>query len=402
MSPIRDPNDRSIRRMERSVAIEQQKRAKPPKPGSDTRRAPEPDAAPEPVALERWEDEALDAVPLRQKHSGRRSDRARRRFERLQAPLAVPATNEAEVALAEPATVVGIARGPCEVELADGSFLFAHLPKALARAEKSEIAVGDRVLLARRASGELVVARILPRTSRLSRPDPFLAHRERVLVANLDLAVIVASLRRPPLSTGLIDRFLVALAHGDVPAALVINKVDLAGDLAESDPELARLAPYRRLQLPLFFCSAKSGAGLAELRAAIAGRTVVFVGHSGVGKSSLLNALLPEAMAAVGEVSHASERGRHTTTAPRIYRAPGGTRIVDTPGVREFGLWKMGPRELAGYFEEFAEPSAACRFTDCSHRHEPRCAVRLAVESGAIPAERYETYLRVLASLEEE
>ncbi len=388
-----------------SVRSEQQNTGKGPEPTSRAPSTRDPEPTPEPVALERWEDESLDAVPLRQKHSGRRSDRARRRLERLQAPTTA-VTEAAGEALAAPATVVGIARGPCEVELPDGTIVFAHLPKALARAEKSEIAVGDRVQLARRESGELVVARILPRASRLSRPDPFLAHRERVLVANLDLAVIVASLRRPPLSTGLVDRFLVALAHGEVSAALAINKVDLAADpsghVADDDPELARLAPYRRLQLPIFFCSAKSGAGLAELRAAIAGRTVVFVGHSGVGKSSLLNALLPEAMAAVGEVSTASARGRHTTTAPRIYRAPGGTRIVDTPGVREFGLWKMGPRELASYFEEFAGPSSACRFTDCSHRHEPRCAVRLAVEEGAISTERYETYLRVLASLEEE
>ena len=401
MSPDRGPNDRSIRRAELSVRIEQRRKEESGVPRKRASSEPERDDTPPPSGLERWDDEALDVVPLRQKHSGRRSDRARRRFERLQASDVAPTSSGAEP-LADPAIVLGIARGPCQLELADGSVVTAHLPKALAREERSEIAVGDRVLVARRASGELVVERLLPRTSRLSRPDPFLAHRERVIVANLDLAVVVISLRRPPLSTGLVDRFLVALAHGEVPAALAVNKIDLSEAIGADDPELARLAPYRALDVPLFFCSAKNGDGLADLGAAIAGKTVVFVGHSGVGKSSLLNALVPEAMAAVGDVSAGSDRGRHTTTAPRVYRAPNGTRIVDTPGVREFGLWKMSPRELAGYFAEFAEPSTQCRFTDCSHVHEPRCAVREAAESGAIPRERYETYLRVLESLEAE
>lgn len=399
MSPVRDPNARSIRRMAKSVAVakqqaEQRTDAAASPPASPGRSSPAADEPPLPNDLERWDDEELDAVPLRQKHSGRRSERSRRHFEKLStAPLPPDGS-----ALEAPVTVVGTARGPCEVELPDGSVVLAHLPKALARDEKSEIAVGDRVLLARRASGELVVDRLLPRTSRLSRPDPFLAHRERVLAANLDLAVVVTSLRRPPLSTGLLDRFLVALAYGDVPATIAVNKADLLEGGAE-DPELARLEPYRRLGVPLFLCSAKTGAGLAELGAAIAGKTVAFVGHSGVGKSSILNALLPDAKAAVAEVSAAHDRGRHTTTRSRIYRS-GTTRFVDTPGVREFGLWKMTPRELASYFDDFAA-APPCRFGDCSHRHEPSCGVRAAVEAGSVARDRYETYLRVLGSLEE-
>jgi ribosome biogenesis GTPase len=301
--------------------------------------------------------------------------------------------------------------------------VLCHLPKALALVQKSDLAVGDRLRVTRRPNGELVVAQVLPRTSRLSRPDPLLAHRERVLAANIDLAVVVTALRRPALATGLLDRFLVALAHGGVPAAIVVNKYDLAeappaspassvdtaGEPgppaspappdAAGDPELARLAPYRALRIPFLFCSAKTGLGIEQLRDLLAAKTVVFVGHSGVGKSSLLAALSPELDVRVGEVSAMNARGRHTTTRARIYRLPNDTRIIDTPGIREFGLWKLSREELSGYFEEFEALSPQCRFNDCSHSHEPQCAVREAAASGALDLSRYETYLRILASL---
>ncbi|MEO7796061.1 MAG: ribosome small subunit-dependent GTPase A [Thermoanaerobaculia bacterium] len=362
-----------------------------------------------------------DDLPLRQKRGQRRSEGIDRRAERLQAPVAEPVagetTNEAsDAALPGEALVVAISRGQCEVEM-NGEIAICHLPKALALVQKSDLAVGDRLRVARRPGGELVVAQVLPRSSRLSRPDPLLAHRERVLAANLDLAVVVTALRKPPLATGLLDRFLVALAHGGVPAAIVVNKYDLVeetatGALADAggasapaatnDPELARLAPYRALRFPFLFCSTRTGRGIEELRALLAGKTVVFVGHSGVGKSSLLSALSPELDVRVGEVSTMNARGRHTTTRARIYRLANETRIIDTPGIREFGLWKLSREELSLYFEEFEPLSPHCRFNDCSHSHEPLCAVREAAATGALDANRYETYLRILASLSEE
>lgn len=355
-----------------------------------------------------------DDLPLRQKRGQRRSVGIDRRAERLRAPVpaagASPTDGTAETGdpvLPGEALVVAISRGQCEAEM-NGEIVVCHLPKALALVQKSDLAVGDRLRLTRRPSGELVVAQVLPRWSRLSRPDPLLAHRERVLAANLDLAVVVTALRRPALATGLLDRFLVALAHGRVPAAIVVNKYDLAeapdstASGAAVDPELARLAPYRALRIPFLFCSAKSGLGLEELRALLARKTVVFVGHSGVGKSSLLAALSPELDVRVGEVSTMNARGRHTTTRARIYRLPNETRIIDTPGIREFGLWQLSREELSLYFEEFEELAPHCRFNDCSHSHEPSCAVREAAESGALDANRYETYLRILASLASE
>ena len=361
-----------------------------------------------------------DDLPLRQKRGQRRSEGIDRRAERLRAPVPEPGANPADgtaetsdPVLPGEALVVAISRGQCEAEM-DGEIVVCHLPKALALVQKSDLAVGDRLRVARRPSGELVVAQVLPRWSRLSRPDPLLAHRERVLAANLDLAVVVTALRRPALATGLLDRFLVALAHGGVPAAIVVNKYDLAeapgsagsagstGSDAAGDPELARLAPDRALRIPFLFCSAKSGLGLEELRSLLARKTVVFVGHSGVGKSSLLAALSPELDVRVGEVSTMNARGRHTTTRARIYRLPNETRIIDTPGIREFGLWQLSREELSLYFEEFETLAPHCRFNDCSHSHEPSCAVREAAASGALDANRYETYLRILASLDSE
>jgi ribosome biogenesis GTPase len=351
------------------------------------------------LAAEDWESEELDRLPMRERLGKRRSESLDKLVERLRAEGddAARAAGTEEL-LAEPGLVLSISRGQCEVEVA-GQRLFCHLPKALAMTQQSEIAVGDRVRLARRPGGALAVAQILPRTSRLSRPDPLLAHRERVVAANIDLAVVVSSVRKPPLSTGLLDRYLVALAHGDVPALLAINKVDFASEPRDEDPEIALLAPYRDLGAPVVFCSTKTREGIAELASWLAGKTAVFVGHSGVGKSSLLNSLAPGTNVEVGELSTAFDKGRHTTSRSRVYRLDETTRIIDTPGIREFGLWHMTPRELAAYFDEFAPHAAACKFADCTHSHEPRCAVRDAAERGAINAERYATYLRILGSL---
>lgn len=352
--------------------------------------------------VEDWERWDLDALPQRQQRAERRTEPLGKIVDRLRAESAdAAADSKVDERLAGEGLVVSITRGQCEVEL-DGAPLVCHVPKALALTQGTDLAVGDRVTVARRPGGALAVAAILPRTSRLSRPDPFLAHRERVIAANVDLAVVVVSLRRPPLSPGLIDRFLVALAHGGVAAAIAVNKIDLAREPREEDPELALLEPYRDLDTPFVFCSGKTGEGIVDLAALIAGKTAVLVGHSGVGKSALLSALAPDFDVRVGEVSDHWGKGKHTTTRSRIYDLGQGTRLIDTPGIREFGLWKMAPADLALFFDEFEEPAAACHFNDCTHSHEPTCAVREAAERGDIPPERYATYLRILESLQAE
>lgn len=407
--PPRHPSltDRQLRRYERDLAAKEggheavKERQKAAKARTAAKRA---EGGPQRARfdVEDWESWELDSLPQRQQRAERRNEPLGKVVDRLRAESAeAAASSRLDERLAGEGLVVSITRGQCEVEL-DGELLVCHVPKALALSQGDDLAVGDRVALARRPGGSLALAAILPRSSRLSRPDPFLAHRERVIAANVDLAVVVVSLRRPPLSPGLIDRFLVALAHGGVAAAIAVNKVDLARESRAADPELAQLAPYRRLGIPLVLCSGKSGEGIPELARLLEGKIAVLVGHSGVGKSSLLAALAPEIDVRVGDVSEHWGKGRHTTTRSRIYDLGRGTRLIDTPGIREFGLWKLEPAELTLYFDEFAEPAASCRFKDCSHSHEPACAVRAAAEAGTIPPERYATYLRILESLRAE
>jgi ribosome biogenesis GTPase len=265
--------------------------------------------------------------------------------------------------------------------------------EALQCKPKAGLAVGDFVDLDDAGN----VRSIHPRKTTLSRPDPNNPRIERVIAANMDIVVMVVSIRSPPLRPGLIDRYLIGIQKGGAEPVLCINKVDLV----ESDTEFAPLEPYRSLGLRTFLVSTRKGAGIAELRAALANRLAVFVGHSGVGKSSLTNALKPDAGAVTGEVSSVWNRGRHTTTGSTMYQLADGLRIIDTPGVREFGLWKLTVHELAGHFHDFDGPSAGCQFADCTHTHEPVCGVREAVQDKRVPKERYETYLRIRQTIEQ-
>lgn len=275
--------------------------------------------------------------------------------------------------------------------------LHCRLPSDLAARQRSRLAVGDRVVIEKRRNGWWV-RQVLERRSALSRPDPRDPRREKVIAANVDLVVIVAAVQKPGVRTGLIDRYLLAVQRGGAEAAVCINKVDLAE--GAEDAELKAAEPYRELGLPVVFTAAKEGRGLDELRQVLRGKLCVFVGHSGVGKSSLMNALVPELDLDTAAVSDRDGTGRHTTTRSNLFDLGGGTRIIDTPGIREFGLWDLEPEEVKSYFPEFLEPSAGCRFKDCSHTHEPECAVKSAVAAGEIPRARYDAYLRILESLQ--
>ena len=232
----------------------------------------------------------------------------------------------------------------------------------------------------------------------LSRPDPQDPRRELVIATGLDVAVLVCSLRTPPLRPGLLDRFLVAVERGAITPLLCLNKIDLcsADDHRELD-ELLR--PYSEIGVAQVRCSAATGEGVDALRAALRGSTCAFVGHSGVGKSSLLNALDPTENRRTGQVRDSDGKGRHTTTWSSVTELGDGTRVIDTPGVRSFGLWEMDRASLRFYFPEF--DSRPCRFGDCSHRHEPSCGVRASVEAGEISRRRFDSYLRMYDSLQE-
>jgi ribosome biogenesis GTPase len=256
------------------------------------------------------------------------------------------------------------------------------------------IAIGDRVLF--RPERRRVV-RIVPRRMALSRPDPGNPHRQRVLAANVDIVVNVVSLKDPPLRPGLIDRFLIAIERSGADPLLCVNKCDLL----ESEEDLAPLRPYQETGVPVVLCSAATGEGTDLLADALAGKACVFAGHSGVGKSSLLNALSPGLDLATGAVSEHRHKGRHTTSSSSMHFLPNGAVVIDTPGIREFGLWQAGPEEVRSSFHEFDRWSAGCAFPDCSHVHEPRCAVKEAVEAGQIPRARYAAFRRILDSLRE-
>ena len=320
--------------------------------------------------------------------------------------------------LVRPAHMVGSSDEPNAEPDTAAEDIECRLPAHLAGRQQSELCVGDRVTYRlrddeRRGGHELV--QVLPRRTVLARRDPQSGDR-RAIVANVDAIVVVVSVVSPPLHPRLIDRYLIAVEdswvestggrHADDPdpaeAIIAVNKTDLLRGLPKDtrEAELARLDPYRALGVPVTLCSTKDGSGIDELRTLLAGKVVAFVGHSGVGKSSLANALAPELDIRVGSIGAAANRGRHTTTTAQLHavEAPGVEPfwIIDTPGVRTFGLDELTPAELRDAMPELRRLRRGCRFNDCTHTREPGCAVIAAVEAGELPKARYEAYRRLL------
>jgi ribosome biogenesis GTPase len=288
--------------------------------------------------------------------------------------------------------VISVSSGRCRVFRRDEE-LDCVVPAELAVRQKSALAVGDRVRVSDE-SGMWRVQAVLPRRSVLARPDPLHAHRQRLVAANIDVVIHVVSLKSPPLRPRLIDRYLIAIQRGGAQPVICVNKVDLI-DPDERAEELEPLEPYRKLGVPVIPCSTKTGEGLEELRREVEGKMAALVGHSGVGKSSILNALDLSLQLATNTLHRKRGTGRHTTTASTLYDFGGGTYLIDTPGIREFGLWNLGRETLREYFPEFDELAESCRFTNCTHVHEPDCEVQRAVEDGELNEGRYETYVRL-------
>jgi ribosome biogenesis GTPase len=340
----------------------------------------------------------LRKAALRTHKSGQRRPELDEFLFELVAPELGAGTDDASLqaaaaAGAERGIVTGIVAGACTVLLADGE-VAATLTSGLAGHQQSDLAVGDEVLVERRDDSHRVSA-VLPRRSLLARADPHVAQRRRAIAANVDVVVVVVAAEAPPLHPRLIDRYLIAVEHSGARPVLVVNKMDLLTEDRRHEL-LARLQPYRALGMPVLPCSVERGEGIDAVRAALSGNTCVFVGQSGVGKSSLLNALDADAEARVGEVRDGDGRGRHTTTASSLYELAGGIRVIDTPGIRRFSVEDDDPAAIAAGFTEFAPLATGCRYRDCSHVHEPGCAVLRAVEDGAIPRIRYESYRKLL------
>ena len=259
-------------------------------------------------------------------------------------------------------------------------------------AESDLIAIGDRVRYTLLGEGRGMVEEVLPRKSALSRcPPPPRPQVEQVIVANLDLVLAVFSVVNPPLNPFMLDRYLVACEVEELDVAIVANKVDLV----RHKRMLRVLAVYESIGYRVVRASATTGEGLGKLRELMRGRLTALTGPSGAGKSSLLNALWPHLELETGEVSSYHDRGTHTTVVSQILRPEEGFQVADTPGLRQFRLWDIAPEDLDGLFPEMRPYAPTCRFSPCSHRHEPGCAVQAAVERGQIPEIRYESYCRM-------
>lgn len=337
-----------------------------------------------------WEQRHEDDEFLeRHGHLGRRSHSGENLLARFNRLAAGGGQAEAHGASAE---ICGFAGNQVLIRTSDGTEISCQVRQLLKKrisGVKNPLCVGDRVRYQLTDEGG-VINHVEPRRNQLARTDSHNHSLMHVFAANLDLLVIVAALVEPDLKYGLIDRYLLIAAQNSIPATLVLNK----GDLADGAMPLAL---YRSLEVPSFVISARHGSGdIAALRTHLAGKTCVVAGQSGVGKSSLLNALFPEFSVRVGAVA-AEGFGRHTTTSARSYPLPGGGRLIDTPGIRECGIHGLTALDVALLYTDLARHRSQCRFVDCTHLCEPDCAVRTAVERGEIAASRYESYRSIIS-----
>ncbi|MDR0940822.1 MAG: ribosome small subunit-dependent GTPase A [Bacteroidales bacterium] len=258
------------------------------------------------------------------------------------------------------------------------------------------IAVGDWVECEQENETQAVIASIYERTNYIIRKAANLSKQSHIIAANVDMAYLVVTVHSPRTLLSFIDRFLLSAEAYSIPCTLLINKCDLC--TSDTDRKIIQnwIEIYRKAGYEILCVSAHTSENIETLYRLMAGKTVVFAGNSGVGKSSLLNAIAPEAASRVAGISKSHNKGKHTTTFAEMYELPNGARIIDTPGVKSFGLLDFEKGELSHYFPEIFNVSKQCQFHNCTHTHEPQCAVQRAVQQNEIAPSRYENYVSCL------
>ena len=336
-------------------------------------------------AMQMWREGTLDDRPIKERWS---REFKKPRIKKLKNPL-----ENFEPESTFEGLVVEVHRRTCEVRL-EGETVTAGYRATTVGELREFPAVGDKAVLGKTPSGEFGVVRVLERKSALTRPGPRDSHRrELTLAANIDQVAVVASVAEPPFNYGFVDRFLLAAALSGLPLLLVLTKIDLLASLPREVQEFSEIVDT---VLPV---SSVTGEGLESLRALLAGKASVLSGQSGVGKSSLVNKLVPNADLKIGSVRSKDGKGRHTTTSSSLLDLPAGGFVIDTPGIRSLGFVDLAPETLAGIFPGFFPKGiVTCKYANCLHLEEPGCSVRSAVEAGALSRARYESYLRILHS----
>lgn len=262
------------------------------------------------------------------------------------------------------------------------------------------VAVGDHVRFDVREDGTAYIVEILERKNYIVRKASNLSKQSHILASNLDLCFLIVTINHPATATTFIDRFLAAAEAYRVPVVLVFNKIDLYNETEREELEYLT-ALYESIGYRCVHTSATECSGIEELKAIMQGKVSLLAGNSGVGKSSIVNAIAPEIAARVGEISKTHDTGMHTTTYTEMFEFMPGSYIVDTPGVKGFGTYDMEVEEISHYFVEFFELSKECRYGNCTHTHEPGCAVLEALESGRLAPSRYQSYLSMLEDKDE-
>lgn len=256
------------------------------------------------------------------------------------------------------------------------------------------VSVGDYVII----SEEGLIIDVAERKNYLIRKATRADKQTHIVAANMDQVLVMASLKQPRTSTGFIDRILITAEAYAIPAILVFNKKDLLKEHETEEVDYLR-ACYEEIGYPTFLISTLDEASMAELKKAVTGKITLVTGHSGVGKSSWVNHLDPNLHLRTDKISRKYEKGKHTTTFAEMYPLEDGGYLIDTPGIKEFGLHEMDAHQLGDYFPEFLRLKPACKFNNCTHRHEPGCAVLEALEAGEIAPHRYQNYVNMIESM---